>query len=87
MPTPEIIQKVRELHAELGETRPTPLTQAEIDRMKQAVELVIREPDHMPHYKSLNDRILFAVVGFQIDHPKLFDLMTGVAASLSNAGI
>ncbi len=87
MPTPAIIERMRELHTELGETQPTPATAEELARIKQQVDTVMLQPDHAPHYKGLSDRLLFAYVGFQIDHPKLAGLMQGVATSLSNAGI
>jgi hypothetical protein len=87
MPTPEIIERVRKVHAELGETQPTPMTRAEIEVLRQHVELVVKQPDHKAHYTSLKDRIELAATGFQLDHPKLFGLLNGLAVELAAAGL
>ncbi len=87
MPVPGVIEKVRQLHAELGDTQPNPATQPELDSLKAAVATVMLEPDHAPHYTSLKDRLLFAYVGFEIDHPKLAEAMQQVMVALNAAGL
>ncbi len=87
MPTPEIIERVRKLDAELSETQPNPATAPGIEALRLQVKTVMLEPEHLPHYKSLNDKLLFHYMGFRIDHPKLAAAMEGVTASLAAAGL
>ena len=76
---PEIIQRVRKLHAELkaaarsGETR---------GRARQ-LETVMLEPQHAPHYNSLSDKLL----ALEVDHPKLAGSMQRLVELLSSAGL
>ena len=86
MPTPEIIERVRKLNDELGETQPDPAKAPDVDAIKKQVAVVLAEPDHKPHYKSLSDKLLFHYVGFQIDHPKLATSMESLVDSLAKAG-
>jgi hypothetical protein len=85
MPTPEVIARVRELHAELAESQPD--TPAEAVALRQAIDQVLLEPHVQEHYTSLNDKLQLAYVKFEIDHPKLAGAVQGVIASLSAAGI
>jgi hypothetical protein len=87
MPTPEVIARVRELHAELAETQPQTVAAAEVVSLRQAVDQVLLEPTVQEHYTSLNDKLLLAYTKIQIDHPKLAGAVQGVIASLSAAGI
>jgi len=87
MPTPEIIERVRKLNDELGETRPDSPHAPAIAELKQHVSTVIAEPDHKPHYKSLSDQLLFHYVGFQIDHPKLATSMESLVQTLATVGL
>ena len=81
MPTPEIIERVRQLDAELAETQPNPATAPGIETLRMQVKTVMLEPEHLPHYKSLGDKLLFHYVGFQIDHPQLAAAMERVTSS------
>jgi len=87
MPTPEIIERVRKLQGELGETTPDPATAPDVEAIQKQIAAVLAEPEHAPHYKSLSDKLLFHYVGFQIDHPKLAQSMESLADSLAKAGL
>ncbi len=87
MPTPEIIERVRKLQDELGETQPDPARAPDVDVLKQHVATVLAEPDHTPHYKSLSDKLLFHYIGFQIDHPELAASMESLVDTLAKFGI
>jgi hypothetical protein len=87
MPTPEIIERVRKLNDELGETQPDPAKAEHVAELRRHIDTVLAEPDHRPHYKSLGDKLLFHYVGFQIDHPKLAASMESVVDQLQKAGL
>jgi Domain of unknown function (DUF4404) len=87
MPTPEIIERVRKLQDELGETQPDPAKAPDVDAIKQQIAVLLAEPDHEPHYKSLSDKLLFHYIGFQIDHPKLAASMESLVDSLAKVGL
>ncbi len=79
MPTPEIIQRVRELHAEL-KAQPDPAKQQDVLRQ---LETVMLEPAHTPHYKSLSDKLL----ALEVDHPKLAGSVQQLVELLTSAGL
>ncbi|MEO8840743.1 MAG: DUF4404 family protein [Kofleriaceae bacterium] len=87
MPTPEILERVKKLQDELGETTPDPAKAPDIDAIQKQIAVVLAEPDHKQHYKSLSDQLLFHYIGFQIDHPKLAQSMESLADSLAKAGL
>jgi Domain of unknown function (DUF4404) len=87
MPTPEIIERVRKLQDELGETQPDPARAPDVDAIQKQIAVVLAEPEHKPHYKSLSDKLLFHYIGFQIDHPKLAASMESLADSLGKVGL
>jgi hypothetical protein len=87
MPTPEIIERVRKLQDELGETQPDPARAPDVDAIQKQIAVVLAEPEHKPHYKSLSDKLLFHYIGFQIDHPKLAASMESVVDSIAKAGL
>jgi hypothetical protein len=87
MPTPEIIERVRKLQDELGETTPDPATAPDVEAIQKQIAVVLAEPEHKPHYKSLSDKLLFHYIGFQIDHPQLASSMESLADSLAKAGL
>ncbi len=87
MPTPEIIERVRKLDEELGETQPDPAKAGHVAELRKHIETVLAEPEHRPHYKSLGDKLLFHYVGFQIDHPKLAASMESLVNTLATVGL
>jgi len=87
MPTPDIIERVKSLRDELGETQPDPALAPHVEELKAEADRVLAEPDHTPHYRSLSDKLLFHYTGFQIDHPKLAASMQSLVDTLGKAGI
>jgi hypothetical protein len=87
MPTPEVIARVRELHAELAETQPDNPMAADVNSIRQAVDQVLLEPAVEKHYASLNGRLEVAYAKFEHDHPKLAGTMQATIAALSAAGL
>ncbi len=87
MPTPEIIERVRKLDEDLGQSQPDPAKQPSVDEIRQHTQQVLSEPDHTPHYKSLSDKLLFHYIGFKMDHPQLAASMESLVDSLQKAGI
>ncbi|MEO6775215.1 MAG: DUF4404 family protein [Kofleriaceae bacterium] len=87
MPTPDIIERVKSLRDELGETQPDLAQAPSVEELKAAIDVVLAHPEDVPSYKSLSDRLLFHYVGFQIDHPKLAASMQAVVDSLATAGL
>ena len=89
MPTPAIIQRVKQVHDELGEAQPdfSKAPDVDVGAIKQQLATVMLQPDHKPHYDKLGDKLLYAYVGFQIDHPKLAASMETLANELSKAGL
>lgn len=87
MPTPAIIERVKEVHDELAATQPDPARAPDVDALKKQLAAVMLEPAHKPNYESLSDRLLFHYIGFQIDHPKLAASMESLANQLVAAGL
>ena len=87
MPTPPIIDKVRQLRDELGATTPKPETKPELDQLHKAVETVMLEPEHEAHYQSLGERLRAAVADLQIHHPALAGTMQQVLSALDAVGL
>ena len=87
MPTPAIIQKVRDLRKQIAETPDLPThVQPDASAIQQQIDTIMLQPDHVPHYTSLNDRLLLAYVKFQVDHPKLAAAMIDLQSALAAAG-
>jgi hypothetical protein len=78
MPDPEIIKRVKEVHAEL-KTQPDPAKQ---DVARQ-LETVMLEPDQKAHYGSLADRLL----ALEVDHPRLATSIQQLVELLTSAGL
>ena len=87
MPTPDIIERVKSLRDELGETQPDPALAPRVEELKAEADRVLAEPDHAPHYRSLSDKLLFHYTGFEIDHPKLAASMQSLVDTLGKAGL
>lgn len=88
MPTPEIIQRVKALQQRIAETPDLPShVQPDISAIQKQIDTIMLEPDKVPHYTSLNDRLLLAFVKFQVDHPKLASAMVDVTNALAAAGL
>lgn len=87
MPTPDIIERVKSLRDELGETQPDAALAPRIEELKAQADRVLAEPDHEPHYKSLRDRLRFDYAGFETDHPKLAASMQSLVDTLGKVGL
>jgi hypothetical protein len=88
MITPAIIERVRELRAELAETQPdAPEVAREADNLKRALDTVMLAPTTAEQYTSLRDQLLHAYAGFENDNPKLAGALQGLIAELTAAGL
>lgn len=88
MPTPAIIERVRELSAQLAETPDAPSELVrELDHVRTALDVISLDPANAELYTSLRDKLLLAYVGFQIDHPQIAGTMQGLIDSLAAAGL
>ncbi len=84
MPTPEVIEKVRQLREELATARPA---SPEAERIAKQIEAVLAEPEHGPHYDGFGDRLRDTATSVEREHPKLAAAMTSVLNALSAAGL
>jgi hypothetical protein len=84
MPTPDVIEKVRQLRAELATARPA---SPEAEHLTKQLDTVLVEPDHAPHYAGLGDRLRSAAAGLEAEHPQLAAAMTTVVNALNAAGV
>ena len=88
MPTPEILAKVRDLHKQLAETPDLPThVKPDVAAIQKQIDTILLEPEHVPHYTSLNDRLLFAYVKLEVDHPALAKTMVDLTNTLAAAGL
>lgn len=84
MPTPDVIEKVRQLRAALSMARPA---SPEADRITQQLDTVLVEPAHAPRYAGLGERLRSAAAGLEAEHPQLAAAMTTVVNALNAAGV
>ncbi|HUJ57155.1 MAG TPA: hypothetical protein VLX92_01620 [Kofleriaceae bacterium] len=87
MPTPVIVERVRDLYDKLSETQPDAAVAPTLDPVKQALETIRIEPHEPAHYRSLNDLLLLAYVKIEVSHPELAHAMTAVINAMNAAGI
>jgi hypothetical protein len=87
MPTPDIIERVKKLQDELGEVQPDTAQAPDIETLRKEIDVVLADPEHAPHYKSLGERLLFHKVGFQNEHPQLAASMESLAETLAKIGL
>lgn len=88
MPTTAILERVRELQAELAETQPdAPGAVQETGNLKQALDTVLLAPAESEQYTALRDQLLLAYAGFEVAYPKLAGAMQGLIAELTAAGL
>jgi hypothetical protein len=83
MPTPEVIEKLRQLRTELATTPDAPGVQS----LREDLDAVLVEPSHAQGYGGLKERLVAAYVGFQQVHPKLAASIEGVTSELTAAGL
>lgn len=84
MPTPEVLDQVRQLRAQLVAARPD---SPEATHLAQQIDALLAEPAHAPHYAGLGERLRAAATSLEAAHPDLAAAMTRVVDALSAAGI
>lgn len=84
MPTPEIIENIRRLRTEVAEVEPAA---PEVAHIATAIDAVLVEPSHAPHYQGLRDRLRAVSGNIESRHPELAASMNAVMNALSAAGI
>jgi hypothetical protein len=82
MPTPDVIEKVRQLRAELA-TAASP----EAAHITQQLDTVLVEPNHAPHYAGLGERLRTAAAGLEAEYPQLAAAMMTVVNALNATGV
>ena len=88
MTTPAIIERVRELRAELEAPQPDAPSAAppDADNLRKALDVVMLTPAE-GDYASLRDQLLLAYAGFETANPKLAGALQGLIAELTAAGL
>lgn len=87
MTTPAIIERVRELRAELDATPDAPTSvPPPSDDLRKALDVIMLTPAE-GDYASLRDQLLLAYAGFQVENPRLAGVMQGLIAELTAAGL
>ena len=84
MPTPDVIEKVRQLRGELAAAQPSSPDAA---RIAKQIDDVLAEPARAQHYEGLGDRLRSAAAGLEGEYPQLAAAMTTVLNALSAAGV
>jgi hypothetical protein len=84
MPTPEIIESVRQLRTHLAETHPP---DAEAEQIARQIDAALVDPSHAPGYQGLGGRLRQASASFESRHPQLAASMNAVINALNAAGI
>jgi hypothetical protein len=84
MPTPEIIESVRQLRTQLAETSPAG---PEAEHVARHVDAVLVEPTNAPRYNGLSDRLRSASLSIESRHPQLAASMNAVINTLNAAGL
>lgn len=84
---PEIIQHAREVHDQLGKTRPDPTRQPAVDDLRKSLSNVIEQPSHEPHYKTLADTLFRERVELELAHPHLAESIDRLANALAAIGL
>jgi translation initiation factor 2B subunit (eIF-2B alpha/beta/delta family) len=84
MPTPELIESVRQLRTRLAETQSAA---PEAEHIANQLDSVLTDPAHAPHYEGLSDRLRSASAGIESRHPQLAASMNALINALNAAGI
>ena len=84
MPTPEVIEKVRQLRAQLVEARPEG---SEAEHVASHIDSVLADPGDPPSYAGLSERLRSASASIEARHPQLAASMNAVINALSAAGV
>lgn len=82
MPTPEIVERMRQLRAQLTE-----IQLPEADPVASHIDSVLADPAHAPHYEGLSDRLRSASASIESRHPQLAASMNTVINALTATGL
>lgn len=82
MPTPDVIDRVRELHDRL-EQEPHPA----LEPVKQQLQTIVLEPHDAANYHSLSARLQAAYESLEVDHPRLAAVVQATMNALNTAGL
>jgi CHASE3 domain sensor protein len=80
MPTPEIIERMRQLRSQLADNPDAAHIATELDT-------VLVEPAHAPRYEGLRGRLQAASASIESRHPQLAASINTVINALNTAGI
>ncbi len=83
MPTPEVLRSLRQLQQQLENARTFP----NYTILKQHVDSALAQPEHVPHYATLRERLVDSSVAAEVKHPELAASIQSVIASLTAAGL
>jgi Domain of unknown function (DUF4404) len=85
MPTPSIIDRLREVHTELeGSQRVA--DSSHVDGLKRQIDAVMLEPEGAD-YATLRERLAAAYASFEGEYPKVAGAIQGLIAELTAAGL
>ena len=84
MPTPDIIERMRQLRSELAEAKPAA---PEAAHVATALDSVLVDPTQAPRYAGLGARLRSALTALEGSHPQLAASIGAVINALSAAGI
>lgn len=87
MPNPEIIKHAREVHDQLGKTKPDPARQPAVDELRKSLGNVLEQPSHEPHYRTLADTLFRERVELELEHPHLAESIERLANALAAIGL
>ena len=87
MPNPEIVKHAREVHDQLGKTKPAPTRQPAVDELRKSLSNVIDQPAHEPHYRTLADTLFRERVELELEHPHLTESIDRLANALAQIGL
>jgi hypothetical protein len=82
MPTPEIVDKVRDLRKQIAESKGP-----EAEALRKQIDTILLEPEHRPHYRSLVERLRALYRHIVASSPNAAALIEEVANELTAAGL
>jgi hypothetical protein len=85
MPTPEVIDRARELHDQLEKEPPDALDPV-LDVRPQLAK-VLEEPHNAANYDALSERLQAAYEKLEVDHPTLAAFVQATINALNAAGL
>ena len=87
MPTPQIIERVRSLHGELGTPDPAAPLPGDLDALRQQLDIVMLAPAESERYSLLGDKLRAVAAKLETNHPRLAGAVQGLIDELVAAGL